>query len=83
MLDFQYAKSQSEEIPTTTNVKALKLKQIIAYYPNGNIYEIKNFVNDTCYIRDPNCNYDLVKVDTCAYGYYKQYHANGVLKILG
>ncbi|TAE39324.1 MAG: hypothetical protein EAY66_02690 [Sphingobacteriales bacterium] len=58
----------------------IQSKQVIAYYSNGNIESIKNFLLDTCKFDDENWNYI---VELCLCGPFKEYYTNGVLKTSG
>ncbi len=57
-------------------VKKRDLKQAITYHTNGNVQYIKNFILGDCYN-------DQIKIDTCYYGIFKEYYANGNLKTSG
>lgn len=67
------------------NTKAqtnINTNQVITYFKNGKIQKINNFRIDSCRLYDKELM-DYVIVDTCQYGYFKEYYTNGVLKILG
>ncbi|MDX2302107.1 MAG: hypothetical protein NW226_04870 [Microscillaceae bacterium] len=65
-----------------TSQSNITTRQVVSYYKNGNIRKIENFLTDSCQVFSVDFQ-DYILVDTCRYGYFKEYYPNGILKILG
>ncbi len=70
-----------QTIAQNKTIKQNKTRQETTYYPDGKVNTIEDFLADSCTLVIN--SYERIKVDTCRYGYFKEYHPNGILKTLG